>query len=93
MDISNSSDDEESVIMNNKTSFKVGLLSRMYEIILFFILSQKTEKSVVEDVEEMSDASVEHSNKKEKAKKTINNKPVIIIIPIILPVTKSILLF
>jgi hypothetical protein len=93
MDISNSSDDEESVIMNNKTSFKVGLLSRMYEIILFFILSQKTEKSVVEDVEEISDASVEHSNKKEKAKKTINNKPVIIIIPIILPVTKSILLF
>jgi hypothetical protein len=93
MDISNSSDDEESVIMNNKTSFKVGLLSRMYEIILFFILSQKTEKSVVEDVEEMSDASVEHSNKKKKAQKTINNKPVIIIIPIILTVTKSILSF
>jgi hypothetical protein len=37
MDISHSSDDEESVIINKKTSFKVGLLSRVYEIIALFI--------------------------------------------------------
>lgn len=83
MDISNSSDDDESIVVHKKVSLKVSFFSREFQFILFlFQKPQKDEELSVaetEDIFEMSDKSAQQSVKKKGNKTTINNKRVKII--------------
>jgi hypothetical protein len=78
MDISNSSDDDDTMVINKKTSFKVSYFSSFHIRLIFLFWKPETDEELSvageeeEDVEEMSAIWVQRS-----VKKKINNKQVI----------------